>query len=267
MRPATLEGPKARGKRRGKSPPLGSHTKNTLTWAAAKPHSEPNPKTTGSDVAPHSGWPGHGARGAARSARGRGPGICRAWKRPHFRFDEENARLRHFRPPPPPGWPCSERSVGRAGERAVLWALPGLKGSSHRNPGTAGASAHPGDGRPGEGTAAALLGPTGVTWWQDGDPIRTRNDGPPVQAHPPGGPRGARFRRILDRRCFLGAAETAHGAACSWPSAQARGPRRGCRGSQEGASQQPSHCVEDEPQHWLHERGEVTGTPASAPRH
>lgn len=199
--------------------------------------------------------------------RGRGPGICRAWKRPHFRFDEENARLRHFRPPPPPGWPCSERSVGRAGERAVLWALPGLKGSSHRNPGTAGASAHPGDGRPGEGTAAALLGPTGVTWWQDGDPIRTWNDGPPVQAHPPGGPRGAQFWRILDRRCFLGAAETAHGAACSWPSAQARGPRRGRGGSQEGASQQPSHRIEDEPQHWLHERGEVTGTPASAPRH
>lgn len=82
----------------------------------------------------------------------------------------------------------------------------------------------------------------------------------------PRGPRGARFRRILDRRRFLGAAETAHSAACSWPSAQARGPRGGREGSQGGASQQPSHRIEDEPQHWLHERGEVTGTPASVPR-
>lgn len=197
------------GSEGGKSPPLGSHTKNTLTWAAAKPHSEPNPKTMGSDVTPHSGWLGYSAREAARSARGRGPGICRAWKRPHFRFDEENARLRHFRPPPPPGWPCSERSVGCAGERAVLWALPGLKGSSHRNPGTAGASAHPGDGRPGEGTAAALLGPTGVTWWQDGDPIRTRNDGPHVQAHPPGASRSSvpadSRSKVLPRGCRDGA--------------------------------------------------------------
>lgn len=80
MRPATLEGPKARGKRRGKSPPLGSHTKNTLTRAAAKPHSEPNPKTTGSDVAPHSGWPGHSARGAASSAGAGGLGFAEPGK-------------------------------------------------------------------------------------------------------------------------------------------------------------------------------------------
>lgn len=68
------------GKRRGKSPPLGSHTKNTLTWAAAKPHSEPNPKTTGSDVAPHSGWPGHGAHGAASSAGAGGLGFAEPGK-------------------------------------------------------------------------------------------------------------------------------------------------------------------------------------------
>lgn len=68
------------GSEGGKSPPLGSHTKNTLTWAAAKPHSEPNPKTTGSDVAPHSGWPGHSARGAASSAGAGGLGFAEPGK-------------------------------------------------------------------------------------------------------------------------------------------------------------------------------------------
>lgn len=149
---------------------------------------------------------------------------------------------------PPARGPCNERCAGCARERSVLWALPGLKGSSHRNPGIARrATTHTADGDPGEDTAAALLGLTGVTWWQDEDPIKTRSDGPHLQAHPRG-PRGARFRQILARRSFLGAAGTVHGAACSWLSAQARGSREGTAGAASRApSQQPSHRFEDEP--------------------
>lgn len=95
MRPATLEGPKARGKRRGEVPsprlPHKEHTDLGSREAALRTE----PQNHGLRRRPAQWLAGSRCTWGRFLCRGRGPGICRAWKRPHFRFDEENARLRH----------------------------------------------------------------------------------------------------------------------------------------------------------------------------